>query len=233
MFKFFQSFSCLAFLFLTTYAQTDTLNISLSEAERIFLEKNYILLAQRYSISMAQAAVTQARLLPNPNFSFLGNLVNPNTGSILPFGKVDSDDVANQVYSKNQVVFQVQQLIYLAKKRSKLVAVAESNRQLQSLVFEDLIRTLRYQLYTTYANLYFDFKGYELLQIEENKQEDLVEAIQILFQQVREILMTKKMLSFEEILLENRGCFQFLGDIGDVAIRRNLLGTYRRGGALQ
>ncbi len=161
----------------------DTLRFSLSDVERIFLEKNYALLAQKYSISMAQAAITQARLLPNPNFSFMGNFINPNTGQLLPFGKVSADDVANQVYNKNQVVFQVQQLIYLAKKRSKLVRLAESNSQLQSLAFEDLVRTLRYQLYTTYANLYFDFKGYELLQIEENKQEDLVRAFQALLPQ--------------------------------------------------
>ena len=186
MFKFFQSFSCLAFLFLTTfstYAQTDTLKLSLSEAERIFLEKNYILLAQRYGIEMAKAAVTQARLLPNPNFFFMANALNPNTGKFFPFAKNSQDDIDNNNINNGQIVAQIQQLIYLAKKRSKLVALAESNTQLQFFAFEDLVRTLCYQLYATYANLYYDFKGYELLQIEENRQEDLVRAFQVLFKQ--------------------------------------------------
>lgn len=186
MFKIFQLFSYLAFLSLTTfsaYAQTDTLKLTLSEAERIFLEKNYVLLAQRYSIDMAKAATMQARLLPNPNFFFMANAVNPNTGKVFPFAKNTKEDIENNDINNGQVVVQVQQLIYLAKKRSKLVSLAESNTQLQVLAFEDLLRTLRYQLYTTYANLYFDFKGYALLQIEENRQQDLVKAFQVLFRQ--------------------------------------------------
>ena len=49
--------------------ETTALQLSLKDAEKIFLERNLSLIAERYNIDMAQAQVTQARLFENPVIS--------------------------------------------------------------------------------------------------------------------------------------------------------------------
>ena len=176
------SFCCLLF-FTFTQAQTDTLTLSLPDAERIFLEKNFQLLAQKFSINMAEAAIIQAKLLPNPNLYVLGNVYNPTTKKILPFSPNSPQDLTSNTYNSGEVTIQIQQLILLAGKRSKLTRLSESNRDLQRLAFEDALRSLRFQLYTAYANLFYDLQSYKLLQEEAEKQMDLVRAFRILLAQ--------------------------------------------------
>ena len=61
----------LTFTARTAFAQPhmDTLRLTLNDAEKMFLDSNLQLLAQRYNIDANQALVVQARLYPNPNFS--------------------------------------------------------------------------------------------------------------------------------------------------------------------
>jgi cobalt-zinc-cadmium efflux system outer membrane protein len=49
---------------------TDTLQISIDSAEHIFLKNNLQVLAQKYNVDAQKALIIQAKLLPNPNFSF-------------------------------------------------------------------------------------------------------------------------------------------------------------------
>ncbi|NDU97388.1 TolC family protein [Spirosoma terrae] len=165
---------------LPTYAQsTDTLQISLPQLEQQFLDRNFQLLAQRYQISAAEANVIQARLRPNPNVSFQSNFYNPQTGKFFQYGQNSAVDLANSQFNKGGMTIQLQQLIQLAGKRSKLVGLAESNRTLTTIAFRDILRTLRYQLYTTYANLYYDLQALRLLQEEESRQGRLIQSSQI------------------------------------------------------
>lgn len=54
----------------------DSLHLSLDSAETLFLNHNYQLLAQKYNIESQKALVIQAKLLPNPNFSYGRGLSN-------------------------------------------------------------------------------------------------------------------------------------------------------------
>src|SRR5215831_7213875 len=58
-------------------AAQDTLQLTLPEAEQRFLQKNLVLLAQKYNLDIAKAQVIQAKLYPNPNLQFVGNIYNP------------------------------------------------------------------------------------------------------------------------------------------------------------
>lgn len=155
---------------------SDTLRLDAAQVEQTFLARNFQLLAQRYQADIAQAGVVQAALRPNPNVLFMTNLYNPNTGQVLPLRTPSPGDLANQVYNSGYVQLQVQQLLLTAGKRSKLVALAESNRALAQLAFRDLLRTLRYQLYSTYGNLYYDLRALALYQRELARQQRLAAA---------------------------------------------------------
>ena len=157
----------------------DTLRISLPDLEQQVLARNYQLLAQRYQIDITGASITQAGLRPNPNLWFQTNLYNPGTGKILPLATPSQADIQAQNFSSGYYAVQLQQVIMLAAKRSKLVALAESNRTLAQIAFRDVLRTLRFQLYSTYANLYFDMQALNLFQAELARQQRLVESYRI------------------------------------------------------
>ncbi|GAB3786089.1 TolC family protein [Spirosoma horti] len=160
-------------------AAPDTIRQSLPQLEQLFLDRNFQLLAQRYQIDIADAAITQAGLRPNPNLWFQGNLYNPNTGKFLQYGPPSQVDKDAGNYNSGYYAVQLQQVILLAGKRSKLIALAESNKSLARLAFKDLMRILHYQLYTTYTNLYFDLQGLRLFEDELARQQRLVESYRI------------------------------------------------------
>ncbi|MVM37439.1 TolC family protein [Spirosoma sp. HMF3257] len=160
----------------------DTIRQSLPQLEQLFLERNFQLLAQRYQIDIADAAITQAGLRPNPNLWFQGNLYNPQTHKVLAFGPPSQADKDAGIYNSGYYAVQLQQVILLAGKRSKLVALAESNKSLARLAFRDIMRTLHYQLYTTYANLYYDLQGLRLFEDELGRQQRLLESYRIALQ---------------------------------------------------
>jgi cobalt-zinc-cadmium efflux system outer membrane protein len=157
----------------------DTTRQSLPQLEQQFLEHNFQLLAQRYQVDIADASITQAGLRPNPNLWFQGNLYNPQTHKVLPFGRPSQAEIDAGVFNSGYYAVQLQQVILLAGKRSKLVALAESNRSLARLAFRDIMRTLHYQLYTTYANLYYDLQALRLFNEEIARQQRLLESYRI------------------------------------------------------
>lgn len=157
----------------------DTILQSLPQLEQLFLERNFQLLAQRYQVDIADAAITQAGLRPNPNLWFQGNLYNPQTRKFLQYGRPSQADIDAGIYNSGYYAVQLQQVILLAGKRSKLVALAESNKALTRLAFRDIMRTLHYQLYTTYANLYYDMQVLRLFTDELGRQQQLLESYRV------------------------------------------------------
>lgn len=175
--------SSLLWIHFSSSAQVpDTLRLSLPQLEQQFLDRNFQLLAQRYQISAAEATKIQASLRPNPNLWFQTNLYNPNTSKLFPFATPSATDLSKQIYNSGYFAVQIQQLIVLAGKRSKLVALAESNRTLAIIAFRDILRALHYQLAITYANLYYDIRAVNLLRDEESRQERLIESSKIALQ---------------------------------------------------
>lgn len=131
----------------------DTLHITIQDAEKQFLEKNLQLLAEKYNISIAQAAIIQARLYNNPNITFSGNLYNPDRKKFF--------DVSNQT---GQYEVGIQQLISLAGKRNKQVKLARTSADMAENAFFDLLRTLRFTLRSNFYQAYYlqsSMKAYE------------------------------------------------------------------------
>src|SRR5204862_6336557 len=121
----------------------DTLRITLQEAETQFLQHNFLVLASKYQVSVADAAIIQAKLYPNPNFFIDQGMYNQETKKWFDFSSTGQTELA------------LQQVIILAGKRNKQIDLAKINSQISNYQFYDLIRTLRYQLRTSFFGLYF------------------------------------------------------------------------------
>lgn len=139
--------------------------MSLSECENAFQQNNLQLLAEQYSINMADADILQAKIWELPQMSGYINAYNPQDKRILDAGRAKG--------------FEVTQLIYMGGKKKNEVAFAKSNKELAQLQFSQLLVELRTQLHTNYYNLY-----YENLKLENtNKQlgymNDLLKAYKV------------------------------------------------------
>ena len=134
-----------AFFYGTASAQSsDSLKISLADAEQLFVQNNVTLLAQKYNIEAGKAAIIQAKLLPNPVVNYEQTLITKST-------------VANDVSigALGQRAFQIQQLIQLAGKREKQVNVAKISAEIPEYQFMEIMRDLTYQLRTSFYTIHF------------------------------------------------------------------------------
>ncbi|AXE17684.1 TolC family protein [Runella rosea] len=121
----------------------DSLRISLRQADSLFVEKNLILLAERYRIDAAQASVIQAKLWDNPTLSTEWNLYNPNRQRVLDVGR------------GGQKIISIEQVIQTAGKRNKQVALTLENARLTEYEFMDLLRILKFELRSNFFDIFF------------------------------------------------------------------------------
>ncbi len=124
-------------------ASVDSATISLADAERIFVARNLQLLAARFNIDAARAAVVQAGLWNNPTIAIEQNVYNPETKRYFDFTKDGNTEIA------------LQQLFVLAGKRGMQVRLAELNSTMAEQTLYDLLRSLRLELRTDFYDLYF------------------------------------------------------------------------------
>lgn len=142
--------------------QQDTLQLTLSQAETIFLNQNLDLIAQRYSIDSARATVITAKLYDNPDFSYSNGFYNFYTHR----------------FFEPEMSVQVSQLIRLAGKRNKSIDLAKSGIDIAQFQFYDLIRTLRFVLRNDFYNIYFLEQSSQLYQIEISSLQKIVPAFE-------------------------------------------------------
>ena len=113
------------------------------------MQANFQLLAQHYTIDVANAATRQALLRDNPNLQMEVNAYNPNTSTFFPLKK--QTDPTNP--TGGTFAAQLQQLIDILGRRSKLVQLARTGVAVQQTAFEDLLRQARFQLVEAFYNV--------------------------------------------------------------------------------
>jgi outer membrane protein, heavy metal efflux system len=123
--------------------QADTLLLTLQDAETAFLKNNFDLLAAKYQIAEADAAVIQAKLWDNPNLNIEQGAYNSTTKKWF------------DISQSGETAVILQQLIYLAGKRDKRINIEKINSQIANYQFYDLMRALRYELRTSFFEFYF------------------------------------------------------------------------------
>lgn len=122
---------------------SDSLSLTISSADSMFVVKNLSLLAQKYNIDVQRAQVLQARLYPNPNLNVSQIAYNQVSRKVLPFD------------SSGALGVQLSQLVVLAGKRNKSIKLAQAGVTLSEVQFTDLLRTLKYSLHSDFYNLYY------------------------------------------------------------------------------
>jgi outer membrane protein, heavy metal efflux system len=156
---------------LPNFAQ-DTLRLSLEQAQEQFVRKNFVLIAQKFNVDIAEAGVQQAKLWYNPNLFIETNLYNGYTHKVLPYGK--QTDLVNPTGGVFNI--QLQQVLSLTSSRSKLVKLAQSNVGIQQAAFEDVMRNARFALAQTYGNLINEQAKLRMLNEERTRLENLLTA---------------------------------------------------------
>ncbi|MES2516727.1 MAG: TolC family protein [Bacteroidota bacterium] len=122
----------------------DSLRLTLPEAEQQFAQKNFFLLAQKYNIEASKAAIIQANLLPNPNVNLEQTVITKSTiANDAPIGPL------------GQRAIQIQQLIQVAGKRNKQVALAKIGVEISEFQFSEIIRELLFQLRGSFYQIHF------------------------------------------------------------------------------
>lgn len=129
-----------SFHFSASHSQTDTLHVSKSELEAIFLKNNLILLNENLNISKAEAEIIQAKVWPNPTLSIDEvNLWRPKhigTEELIP--PLAGDFGRNQQFSIG-----FEQLIFTAGKRKKLIELKKIGAEQHQQYFEEVLRNLK------------------------------------------------------------------------------------------
>ncbi len=120
----------------------DTLRLSISKADSLFLNRNLLLLAEKYQIETSKAIEVQTKLWDNPTISLELSTFNQTKGFA---------DVGKQ----GQKAVSIQQLITTAGKRDKRIALAAEATKMSEYEFYDLLRNLKYQLRQRYFESYF------------------------------------------------------------------------------
>lgn len=123
--------------------------VTLENCESQFLKKNLFLLASQYNIDASKALTIQARIWDNPTISAELNAYNPERDKYFDVGK------------EGQKVFAIEQLIYLGGKKKNEVKLAQANEKLAELQFNDLLRTLKFQLRKSFYTVYYNSKNLE------------------------------------------------------------------------
>ncbi|MBS1523782.1 MAG: TolC family protein [Bacteroidetes bacterium] len=124
------------------FAQTpvsDTLKLTVRQAEDQFIKNNLSLIVARYNIDNASAQIITARLFQNPDFSFANGI--HATGVPNAFSEQSAS---------------VSQLFYTAGKRNKNIQLAKIGVEQAKYQFFDLLRTLKFTLRNDFYTIYFN-----------------------------------------------------------------------------
>lgn len=143
-----KNYLLLIFLFIISLkltAQDRLLSINPEQIESIFLENNLELLAAKYNIDIADAAILQARLWENPNLSISSvNLWSTRSQ------REGEDEVIPPLFGsfgKNtEFSIELSQLIQTANKRGKLIRREKVSKEIALQEFEEILRGLRAEL---------------------------------------------------------------------------------------
>ncbi|QGK73322.1 TolC family protein [Flavobacterium sp. SLB02] len=118
-------------------AINDTIVLSRTQAEALFLEKNISIISEKLNIEIADAQVIQAKLWPNPTLT-IGelNLWHNATAQEVPplwgnFGKT------------SQVTAELEQLVQTAGKRKKMIAMEKVGVDIAKEYFKTFLRNLK------------------------------------------------------------------------------------------
>lgn len=131
------------FIVFRSFSQ-DTVRLSRSEAEALFLKENLLLIAEKMKVTEAEALVQQAKLWPNPGLTI--DQVNLWATAKQTGGKEVVPPLWGAFGRNQQFGAELEQLIETAGKRRKEVAVEQVGVDKALAGFQELLRGLKLEL---------------------------------------------------------------------------------------
>ena len=144
---------------------SDTLKLTVKQAEDLFLKNNLQLIAQHYNIGIADAQVITTKLFPNPDFSSTSGLYDTNTHKFFDYSAGQGE------YSGN-----ISQLFTTAGKRNKNIQLAQIGVEQAKYQFFDLLRTLKASLRSDFFAIYFQQESAKVYDTEINTLQKILNA---------------------------------------------------------
>ena len=123
---------------LNSYAQTDSIKLTIKQAQERFLKENLQLIRQHYTIDNANAAIIIAKVFPNPDLGFSNG--------------IRATEVPDAFRERS---FNISQLLVTAGKRNKGILLAKIGVEQAQYQFFDLLRTLKFSLRSDFFNVYY------------------------------------------------------------------------------
>ena len=206
--------ACMALIYRGVSAQTDTLYLSTTQAEDIFIKQNLQLIAEKLNIDIADAAIMQAKLWPNPTLSIQD--VNLWTTEQQRDGEQEIIPPLFGSFARNtQFALGLEQVILTGGKRRKLVEMEKVTRDIAVQYFEEVIRCLKVELRNTCAEILY---LQEYRKVMDNQQTQLEELIaNIRNQAAQGNVSQRELLRLQASLLEVRS------EINELQMDMNLL----------
>lgn len=124
-----------------TEVKTDTLRLSLQQAEKMMLDKDLDLIANHFNIDIAHAQVIAARLWDNPGISYAQDIRNPGHHAFSLQGD----------YGEFAVT--VDQLFKIAGQRHRLTQSNLATEKAVEYAYYDLLRNLKFQFRSDFYQL--------------------------------------------------------------------------------
>jgi cobalt-zinc-cadmium efflux system outer membrane protein len=149
----------------TAAQATDTLKLSLPQAEKLFIQNNYQLIAQNYQTDQARAEIITAKLFDNPELNVETQLYNSKTKRFFETSNTNGEYQAS-----------ISQLIKLAGKRNKNIQLAKTGVKLAEYHYFDLMRTLRFNLRSNFYKTYYAQQSAKLYQQQISSLQKLLSA---------------------------------------------------------
>lgn len=155
-------------------AAQDTLHLSRSQCEAIFLKENLSLLAEQLNIPMAEAEVKQASLWPNPQFTL--DEINLWATRHQTGGQEVSPPIIGNWGRNQQYAISIEQLVYTAGKRKKLMALKSVGVEKAQQFFNELLRNLKLELRRQITELQYLQLSEQTFQTQLQSVNDLLRA---------------------------------------------------------
>ncbi|MFN8165054.1 MAG: TolC family protein [Bacteroidia bacterium] len=155
------------FAFKAGAENSDSLSLSRDEVHDLFIKNSLVLIAAHYDIDAAKAAVLDARLLNNPYLQYAQHLYDPHSKKFF--------DVNSATGEWN---VQMSQLFSIAGRHRNSVRLAGIREKMSELEYEDLVRSLMYELNDAYSKSAVAGQQVKLLDNESAKLQVLVNAVE-------------------------------------------------------
>ncbi|TRW22068.1 TolC family protein [Flavobacterium zepuense] len=141
--------------------------LTIKQAEELFFKNNFLLLAQQYNISKADAQVIQSKVYPNPEISADMVGYQGQNGLYFPTGK------------NGNFAAGLEQLILLGGKRRKQIELAKVDKKVAEAELTDITRNLQQQIWESFYTLHHQQKVIEKYNKLLDKLQSLIESYQV------------------------------------------------------